>query len=92
VGRVKVNLAESERDLNRKKMLVEKNFISPAELDKARTLVDSTREQLKSVEAQIEVNASQIGNAQATVKQREALLRQAQVDLSGSSARRSTAR
>jgi HlyD family secretion protein len=81
VGRVKVNLADAERDLNRKKMLVEKNFISPAELDKARTLFDSTREQLKAVEAQIEVNASQIASAQATVKQREALLKQAQVDL-----------
>ena len=80
-GRVRVNLADAERDLNRKKMLVEKNFISPAELDKARTVYDSTREQLKSVEAQIEVNASQIASAQATVKQREALLKQAQVDL-----------
>ncbi len=80
-GRVKVNLADAERDLNRKKTLVEKNFISPAELDKARTLVDATREQLKAVEAQIEVNQSQIGGAQATVKQREALLKQAQVDL-----------
>ena len=80
-GRVKVNLADAERDLNRKKMLVEKNFISPAELDKARTLFDSTREQLKSVEAQIEVNAAQIASAQATVKQREALLKQSQVDL-----------
>jgi len=81
VGRVKVNLADAERDLNRKKMLVEKNFISPAELDKARTLHDSTREQLKSVEAQIEVAQSQIASAQAAVKQREALLKQAQVDL-----------
>ncbi|MSQ49609.1 MAG: HlyD family efflux transporter periplasmic adaptor subunit [Betaproteobacteria bacterium] len=80
-GRVKVNLADAERDFNRKKLLVEKNFISPAELDRARTLFDSTREQLKSVEAQIEVNASQIASAQATVKQREALLKQAQVDL-----------
>jgi HlyD family secretion protein len=76
-----VNLADAERDLNRKKMLVEKNFISPAELDKARTLFESTREQLKSVEAQIEVAGSQIASAQAAVKQREALLRQAQVDL-----------
>ncbi len=81
VGRVKVALADAERDLNRKKMLVEKGFISPAELDKARTLYDSTREQLKSVEAQIHVNQSQIVSAQATVKQREALLKQAQVDL-----------
>lgn len=80
-GRVRVALADAERDLGRKKMLVEKHFISPAELDKAKALVDSTREQLKAVEAQIEVNQSQIASAQATVKQREALLRQAQVDL-----------
>ena len=81
VGRVKVALADAERDLNRKKMLVEKGFISPAELDKAKALYDGTREQLKAVEAQIGVNESQISSAQATVKQREALLRQAQVDL-----------
>jgi HlyD family secretion protein len=80
-GRVRVNLADAERDLNRKKLLVEKNFISPADLDKARTVYDSTREQLKSVEAQLEVAKSQIGSAQAAVKQREALLKQAQVDL-----------
>jgi HlyD family secretion protein len=81
LGRVKVNLADAERDLNRKKMLVEKNFISPAELDKARTVYDGTREQQKSVEAQSEVAESQIASAQAAVKQREALLKQAQVDL-----------
>lgn len=80
-GRVRVNLADAERDLNRKKMLVDKNFISPAELDKARTLFDATKEQLKAVEAQIEVNQSQVASAQAAVKQREALLKQAQVDL-----------
>jgi HlyD family secretion protein len=81
VGRVKVALADAERDLNRKKMLVEKSFISSAELDKAKALYDGTREQLKSVEAQIGVNESQIASAQATVKQREALLKQSQVDL-----------
>ena len=81
LGRVRVNLADAERDLNRKKMLVEKNFISPAELDKARTVYDSTREQQKAVEAQIEVAQSQIASAQAAVKQRESLLKQAQVDL-----------
>jgi HlyD family secretion protein len=81
LGRVKVNLADAERDYERKKMLVDKKFISAAEMDKARTLFEATREQLKSVEAQIEVNQSQIASAQATVKQREALLKQAQVDL-----------
>jgi HlyD family secretion protein len=81
VGRVRVALADAERDLGRKKTLVDKNFISPAELDKARTLYDSTREQLKAVEAQSQVSEAQIASAQATVKQREALLKQAQVDL-----------
>ena len=81
LGRVRVNLADAERDLNRKKTLVEKNFISPAELDKARTLYDSTIEQVKSVEAQRGIAESQIASAEAAVKQREALLKQAQVDL-----------
>jgi len=81
LGRVRVNLADAERDLNRKKMLVDKNFISPAELDKARTLYDGTLEQMKSVEAQRGIAESQIASAQAAVKQREALLKQAQVDL-----------
>lgn len=80
-GRIAVNLADAERDYNRKKMLVEKNFISPAELDKARTLLEATREQLRAVEAQIRVAEAQVESAQAAVKQREALLRQAEVDL-----------
>ncbi|MEW5865176.1 MAG: efflux RND transporter periplasmic adaptor subunit [Pseudomonadota bacterium] len=80
-GRIAVNLAEAERDYHRKKALVEKNFISPAELDKARTLLEATREQLKAVEAQIRVAEAQVESAQAAVKQREALLRQAEVDL-----------
>ena len=81
VGRVKMNLADTERDYQRKKTLVEKHFISPADRDKANTLLDATREQLKSVAAQIKVNEAQVNSALATVKQREALLRQAQVDL-----------
>jgi HlyD family secretion protein len=81
VGRVKVALADAQRDLERKKSLVDKNFISPSELDKARTLFDSTREQLKAVEAQIQVNEAQVRSALAAVKQRESLLKQAQVDL-----------
>src|ERR671922_2223977 len=81
VGRVKLMLADAQRDLERKKMLVDKKFISPAELDKARVLVDTTREQMKAVQAQIQVSEAQISSALAAVKQRESLLRQAQVDL-----------
>jgi HlyD family secretion protein len=81
LGQVKVNLAEAQRDFERKKTLVDKNYISGAELDKARSLVDSTREQLKAVDAQLKVSYAQISSAQAAVKQRESLLKQAQVDL-----------
>ena len=81
LARVKVNLADAQRDFDRKQALVDKKFISPADLDKARTLFDATREQLNGVQAQIGVNESQVTSALAAVKQRESLLRQAQVDL-----------
>ncbi|HEX6157411.1 MAG TPA: efflux RND transporter periplasmic adaptor subunit [Burkholderiales bacterium] len=81
LGQVKVNLADAQRDFERKKALVDKNYISGAELDKARTVLDSTREQLKAVEAQLKVTQAQIQSAQAAVKQRQSLLQQAQVDL-----------
>jgi HlyD family secretion protein len=81
VGRVRITLAEAERDLGRKKLLVDKKFISPAELDKARVVLDTTREQLKAVQAQIQVSEAQVRSALAAVKQRESLLKQAQVDL-----------
>ena len=80
-GRVKIGLADAERDLARKKMLVDKKFISPAELDKANVVLDSTRQQLKAVQAQIEVSEAQVQSALAAVKQRDSLLKQAQVDL-----------
>ncbi|HEX6362703.1 MAG TPA: HlyD family efflux transporter periplasmic adaptor subunit [Albitalea sp.] len=81
LGRVKVMLVDAERDFERKKTLVDKKFISPAELDKAGTVLDTTREQLKAVQAQIQVSQAQVRTALAAVKQRESLLRQAQVDL-----------
>jgi len=81
IGQVKVNLADAQRDFERKKALVDKNYISGAELDKARTVLDSTREQLKAVDAQLKVSQAQIQSAQAAVKQRQSLLQQAEVDL-----------
>ncbi len=81
LGRVRVNLVDAERDYERKKQLVDKNFISPAERDRAKTLLDATREQIKTVQAQIRVAEAQVATALAAVRQRRALLRQAQVDL-----------
>ncbi|MEW6513692.1 MAG: efflux RND transporter periplasmic adaptor subunit [Pseudomonadota bacterium] len=74
IYRAKVNLADAERDHARKQSLVAKNFISPAELDKAQTTLEAARAQMRVVEAQA-------SNSAALVRQREAQLGQARVDL-----------
>src|SRR5687768_1891796 len=81
LGRVKVTLADAQRDVERKKQLVDKKFISAAELEKSQSVLSTTREQLKAVQAQIKVSEAQVSSARAAVKQRESLLKQAQVDL-----------
>lgn len=72
--RAKVNLADAERDHARKQSLVARNFISPAELDKALTTLEAAKAQMRVVEAQA-------SNSAALVRQREAQLGQARVDL-----------
>lgn len=75
VLRVQANLADTQRDYTRKKLLVEKKFISPADLDKAQTTFDAAVAALRVAQAQTLSSAAQ-------VRQRQALLAQAQVDLS----------
>ena len=72
--RARVNLLDAERDFARKERLVAQNFLSPAELDKARTVLDAARAQQQVVQAQAR-------NAEALVRQRAAQLAQAKVDL-----------
>ncbi|MES2237219.1 MAG: efflux RND transporter periplasmic adaptor subunit [Pseudomonadota bacterium] len=74
VLRVQANLADAQRDYARKKLLVEKKFISPADLDKAQTTFDAAAAALRVARAQTLSGAAQ-------VRQRQALLAQAQVDL-----------
>jgi HlyD family secretion protein len=69
-----VNLAEAQRDFERKRTLVEKNFISAAERDKAQTAFDAAR-------AQVQLTEAQVKNSEAVVRQREAQVAQAHVDL-----------
>jgi HlyD family secretion protein len=69
-----VNLAEAQRDFDRKTLLVEKNFISAADRDKAKTTFDAARAQLQLAEAQVK-------NSESVVSQREAQVSQARVDL-----------
>ena len=74
VMRAKANLAEFERDFERKKLLVEKNFISAAEREKAQSVLDAGR-------AALLVAQSQAKNSEAQVRQREAQQAQARIDL-----------
>jgi HlyD family secretion protein len=81
VSRSKVTLADTERDFQRNKLLVEKNFVSAAVMDKAQAAYDGAQEQLKISQAQLGVAEAQVRNSEAVVKQRESQLAQAKVDL-----------
>ena len=81
VSRAISNLAEAERDLGRKQLLVDRGFISPAEIDRAKAAITSASEDLKAARAQLEVSQAQTRSAESVVKQREAQLAQARVDL-----------
>ncbi|MFA6311880.1 MAG: efflux RND transporter periplasmic adaptor subunit [Sterolibacterium sp.] len=74
LARARASLADAQRDFERKKLLVERNFISAAERDKAQTGYDVAL-------ASTQVAEAQASNSAAVVKQRESQLAQAKVDL-----------
>ena len=80
--RTSINRDEARRDLDRKVDLVERNFISPAERDKAASIFRALEQEVVSAAAQIDLAEAQVRNARSTVQQREAQLSQARVDLS----------
>ena len=74
LARARASLADAQRDYERKKLLVERNFISAAERDKAQTSYDVAL-------ASTQVAEAQASNSAAVVKQRDSQLEQAKVDL-----------
>ncbi len=81
VARADANLAEARRDLERKKSLVEKNFIASSEAEKADAQYKAQVAGLESAKAQSGVAEANWRNSLAVVKQREAQLAQAKIDL-----------
>ena len=81
LSQVQVSLADARRDFERKELLQAKNFISGADVDKARSTANALTEQVKAAQAQVEVAIANAGNVAAVVKQREASLAQARVEL-----------
>jgi len=81
VVRAEGDLAEAQRDEKRKLDLLAQNFISSAELDTAKSKTASLAGALKVAQAQVDVARAQAQNAMAIVRQREAQLASARVDL-----------
>ena len=67
LGRAQVSLLNAQRDLDRTRELVSRNFVSPAELDSKQAAFDLARADVK--------------NTSAVIAQREASLASARVDL-----------
>lgn len=80
-NRAGINLDEARRDLERKQDLVARNFISPAERDRAAFLVKVLEQDLEAANAQVRLAEAQQKNVQATVAQRTAQVASAKVDL-----------
>lgn len=74
VARVTATLMDAQRDLERKTMLVEKNFISAADRDRAQAVHEIAK-------AALDVALAQANNSSAVVRQRESQLAQTRVDL-----------
>jgi HlyD family secretion protein len=81
LSQAEVNWQEARRDVERKEQLRDKNFISGAEVDKARAGANALAEQVKAAQAQVEVAKATALNVAAAVNQREAMLAQTRVDL-----------
>src|SRR5438477_1740183 len=81
LGRASTAVAAAERDYERKRALAEKGFISAAELARARAALDAARENRAGLQAQMKANETQLAQAGAVLKQREAAMRQTQAAL-----------
>ncbi|MFN0163243.1 MAG: efflux RND transporter periplasmic adaptor subunit [Burkholderiales bacterium] len=79
--RAEANLAEAKRDLDRKNALVQKNFLASSEAEKAEAVFKAQAAGLEAVRAQLGVALANARNSEAVVKQREAQLAQARIDL-----------
>jgi HlyD family secretion protein len=83
--RARIQANDAKADLDRKNSLFAKGFISDAERDKAQFNYDALAEAVRTAEAQVAVGEAQVANAAAVVKQRQAALASARVDLARTS-------
>jgi len=81
VARNEIATLDARQDYQRKQQLLEKGFISAAERDKARAVYRAAAAQLDTARAQVAVAEANLKNGTAVLRQRAAVLAQAEVDL-----------
>ena len=81
VSRARLDADNAQRDRVRKQELLDRQFVSQADFETSRNTAGTLAEALKVTLAQLEVARAQVVAAQAVVRQREAALAQARVDL-----------
>jgi HlyD family secretion protein len=81
VGKARIALGDNLRNLERKRLLIDKGFLSPAEHDTAQAASDTARENQRLADADVKVAQAQLDNALAVVSQRQAALKQARAEL-----------
>jgi len=81
VSKARLDADNAQRDAARKQDLLTRQFISQADFENSRNTAGTLAESLKVTQAQADVARAQAVAAQAVVRQREAALAQAKVDL-----------
>jgi HlyD family secretion protein len=81
VSKARLDADNAQRDAVRKQDLLDRQFISQADFEASRNTAGTLAEALKVTQAQADVARAQAVAAQAVVRQREAALAQAKVDL-----------
>ena len=81
VSRARLDADNAQRDAQRKQDLLAREFISQADFENSRNTAGTLAEALKVTRAQLEVARAQAVAAQAVVRQRDAAVAQARVDL-----------
>ncbi|MCP5264627.1 MAG: HlyD family secretion protein [Burkholderiaceae bacterium] len=80
-AKMRAGLADARRDLKRKEDLVAHRFVTTAERDRVATLVTTLEYEERSAAVAVEVALAMVRSAEAQVRQRQASLAGARIDL-----------
>jgi HlyD family secretion protein len=82
VDAARSNLKDTEQDFTRKKELLDRHAVAPSVLDKATAVKDQAKAKVNGATANLRMQEAQVGHAHAMVDEKQAELKQRQLDLS----------